>query len=98
MAQALADRFHNIVICTSAGGSPGHPIFRRFYAAPGSGNQAQIVWELKGLGKLSADMQFAPNGQILLPLANQLASVDTQGELQWECQDRRRQRGLPGLF
>jgi outer membrane protein assembly factor BamB len=59
------------------------PSLKEFDATPGAGNQAQIVWELKGLGRLSADMQFAPNGQILLPLAGQLASVDTGGGLQW---------------
>ncbi|MGD0621444.1 MAG: PQQ-binding-like beta-propeller repeat protein [Thermacetogeniaceae bacterium] len=59
------------------------PSLKEFDATPGAGNQAQIIWELKGLGRLSGDMQFAPNGQILLPLAGQLAAVDTGGGLQW---------------
>ncbi len=59
------------------------PSLKEFGATPGAGAQPQIVWELKGLGRLSADMQFAPNGQILLPLTGQLASVDTGGGLQW---------------
>jgi outer membrane protein assembly factor BamB len=59
------------------------PSLKEFGATLGAGAQPQIVWELKSLGRLSADMQFAPNGQILLPLAGQLASVDTGGGLQW---------------
>lgn len=64
-------------------------------AASGSSNQPQIIWELKGLGRLSAEMQFAPNGQILLPLAGQLASVDTGGELQWNVQTAAGSLGRP---
>jgi outer membrane protein assembly factor BamB len=60
------------------------PSLKEFDAAAGAGDQPQIVWELQGLGRLSADMQFAANGQILLPLAGQLASVDTGGQLQWD--------------
>ena len=58
------------------------PSLKEFDATPGAGNQAQIIWELKGLGRLSGDMQFAPNGQILLPLAGQLAADPTPYE-QW---------------
>lgn len=65
------------------------------YAAPIGGSQPQIVWELQGLGKLSADMRFSPNGQILLPLANQLASIDTQGELQWSVKTAGSNAGCP---
>lgn len=59
------------------------PSLENYSVTPATGNQAQVAWKLKGMGKLSADMQFAPNGSILLPLAGQLASVDTQGTLQW---------------
>ncbi len=59
------------------------PSLKEFGATPGAGAQPQIVWELQSLGRLSADMQFAPNGQILVPLTGQLASVDTGGGLQW---------------
>jgi outer membrane protein assembly factor BamB len=61
------------------------PSLKEFNATPGAVSQPQIIWELKGLGRLSADMQFAPNGQILLPLAGQLESVDTGGGLQWNA-------------
>ena len=71
------------------------PSLKEYDTNPNSGSQPQIVWELKSLGRLSADMQFAPNGQILLPLANQLASVDTQGELQWSVKIAGGKAGCP---
>ncbi len=71
------------------------PSLKEFDATPGTGAQPQMIWELKGLGRLSADMQFAPNGQILLPLAGKLASVDTGGGLQWNVKAAGGNLGYP---
>jgi len=49
----------------------------------GADNQAQVLWKLKGAGKPSTDLQFVPNGNILLPQAGQLTAVDTQGAIKW---------------
>ena len=76
MRETLADRLNGTIASTPATNSPGRSIFKRVRRHPGRRLQPQIIWELKGLGRLSADMQFAPNGQILLPLAGKLASVD----------------------
>jgi hypothetical protein len=70
------------------------PSLKDYVATTGS-SQPQIVWALQGLGRLSADMQFAPNGQILLPLTGQLASVDSNGELQWEARTTGGNPGFP---
>ena len=59
------------------------PSLENYSAASTTDNHAQVVWKLKNIGKLAADIQFTPNGSILLPLAGQLASIDTQGTLQW---------------
>jgi outer membrane protein assembly factor BamB len=71
------------------------PSLKEFDATAGAGAQPQVVWELQSLGRLSSDMQFAPNGQILLPLAGQLASVDTGGGLQWNVKTTGGNLGYP---
>jgi outer membrane protein assembly factor BamB len=79
------------------------PIFQEFDTTTGlasASSQPQIIWELKGLGRLSADMQFAPNGQLLLPLAGQLEAVNTapaSGDpgLQWNVRTAGGSLGYP---
>ncbi len=59
------------------------PSLEKYSAKTGADNQAQVLWELKGAGKPSADLQFIPNGNILLPQAGQLTAIDTQGAIKW---------------
>lgn len=59
------------------------PSLERYSVKTGADNQAQALWKLKGAGKPSADLQFIPNGSLLLPQAGQLTAVDTRGEIKW---------------
>jgi hypothetical protein len=65
--------------------------------AADDGSRAQPVWRLKGLGKLSAGMQFTPNGDILLPLSGKLISVDTGGEALWTFKTAGGSIGFPAV-
>lgn len=43
----------------------------------------QVLWEKSRVGKLSAELLLAPNGNLLLPLGSQLKSVSPDGKELW---------------
>ncbi|MDD3879494.1 MAG: PQQ-binding-like beta-propeller repeat protein [Syntrophomonas sp.] len=60
----------------------------QFPAAKEAGQPGQLLWKLSGLGKLSTDIVFAPNGNLLFPSNNKLICINPEGKLIWEMQGK----------
>jgi len=60
----------------------------QFPASKEAGQPGQLLWKLSGLGKLSSNIIFAPNGNLLVPSNNKLNCVNPEGKLIWEMQSK----------
>ncbi len=60
----------------------------RFFDNNDSSQPSQIIWKLSGMGRLSGDIIFAPNGNLLLPLGKKVACVNPAGKVLWEIKSR----------
>lgn len=65
-------------------GSEAAGKLERFSAREEADKPCQIIWKLSGLGKLSSDIIFAPNDNLLLASGNKLNCYNSEGKLEWE--------------
>ena len=49
----------------------------QFPAAQEAKQHCQLLWRLSGVGKLGADMVFAPNGNLLFSAGNKLNCINS---------------------